>query len=101
VIYALGTANSALAAKSATTTIPIVFTNGSDPVKSGIVDNINHPGVSYYNSDIITKRLELLSKLVPGATTFGFLNNPAILTSKQIWRTWRRRSAPLAAGCPC
>ena len=88
VIYALGTANSALAAKSATTTIPIVFTNGSDPVKSGIVDNINHPGgnvtgVSYYNSDIITKRLELLSKLVPGATTFGFLNNPAILTSKQ------------------
>jgi len=88
VIYALGTANSALAAKSATTTIPIVFTNGSDPVKSGIVDNINHPGgnvtgVSYYNSDIITKRLELLSKLVPGATTFGFLNNPTILTSKQ------------------
>jgi len=87
-IYALGSANSALAAKAATPEIPVVFTNGSDPVKAGIVDNINHPGgnvtgASYYNSGIIAKRLELLSKLAPGATTFGFLNNPTILTSKE------------------
>jgi putative ABC transport system substrate-binding protein len=88
VIYAHGSANSALAAKAATTTIPIVFTNGSDPVKYGIVDNINRPGgnitgASYYNSGIINKRLELLCNLVPGAKSIGFLNNPAIQTSRQ------------------
>jgi len=88
VIFAWGTANAALAAKAATATIPIVFANGSDPVKSGIIENMNRPGgnitgVSYYNSGIMTKRLELLSNLVPGATTIGFLNNPAIQTSGQ------------------
>jgi ABC-type uncharacterized transport system substrate-binding protein len=88
VIYAWGTVNSALAAKAATTTIPIVFTNGSDPVKYGIVDNINRPGgnitgASYYNSGIINKRLELLCNLVSGAKSIGFLNNPAIQTSRQ------------------
>jgi putative ABC transport system substrate-binding protein len=87
-IFAWGSANSALAAKAATTSIPIVFVNGSDPVKAGIVDNINRPGgnitgVSYYNSGIVAKRLELLSKLAPGATTIGFLNNPSILTSRE------------------
>jgi putative tryptophan/tyrosine transport system substrate-binding protein len=88
VIFAWGTPNSALAAKAATTAIPIVFVNGSDPVKSGIVDNINRPGgnvtgASYYNSGIIAKRLELLSRLAPGATRIGFLNNPTIQTSKE------------------
>jgi putative tryptophan/tyrosine transport system substrate-binding protein len=87
-IFAWGSANAALAAKAATTAIPIVFVNGSDPVKSGIVDNINRPtgnvtGVSYYNSGIIAKRLEVLSRLAPGTTTIGFLNNPTILTSKE------------------
>jgi putative ABC transport system substrate-binding protein len=87
-IFAWGSANAALAAKAATATIPIVFTNGSDPVKSGIIESMNRPGgnitgVSYYNSGIMTKRLELLSKLVPGATRIGFLNNPTIQTSGQ------------------
>jgi putative ABC transport system substrate-binding protein len=87
-IFAWGTANSALAAKAATATIPIVFANGSDPVKSGIIESMNRPGgnitgVSYYNSGIMTKRLELLSELVPGATRIGFLNNPTIQTSRQ------------------
>jgi putative ABC transport system substrate-binding protein len=87
-IFAWGSANAALAAKAATSAIPIVFVNGSDPVKSGIVDNINRPGgnvtgVSYYNSGIVAKRLELLSKLAAGATMIGFLNNPSILTSKE------------------
>jgi putative ABC transport system substrate-binding protein len=87
-IFAWGSANAALAAKAATTSIPIVFVNGSDPVKSGIVDNINRPGgnvtgVSYYNSGIVAKRLELLSKLTPGAAMTGFLNNPSILTSRE------------------
>jgi putative ABC transport system substrate-binding protein len=88
VIFAWGSSNSALAAKAATSAIPIVFVNGSDPVKAGIVDNINRPGgnvtgVSYYNSGIVAKRLELLSKLAPGANMIGYLNNPSILTSRE------------------
>jgi putative ABC transport system substrate-binding protein len=88
VIFAWGSANSALAAKAATSATPIVFVNGSDPVKSGIVDNINRPGgnvtgVSYYNSGIVAKRLELLSKLAPSANMIGFLNNPSIQTSSE------------------
>ena len=88
VIFAWGSLNAALAAKAATTTIPIVFLNGSDPVKSGIVESMNRPGGiltggTYDNSGIVMKRLELLCKLVPGATTIGFLNNPTILTGSQ------------------
>lgn len=88
VIYTWGSLNSALAAKSATATIPIVFVNGSDPVKSGLVESLSRPGgnvtgATYDNSGILMKRLEVLAKLVPGTTTIGFLNNPAILTSSQ------------------
>lgn len=88
VIFAWGSLNAALAAKAATATIPIVFANGSDPVKSGIIESLNRPGgnatgFTYDNSGIVMKRMELLSKLVPGATTIGFLNNPTILTSSQ------------------
>jgi putative ABC transport system substrate-binding protein len=88
VIFTWGSLNAALAAKSATGTIPIVFVNGSDPVKSGLVESLNRPGgnitgATYDNSGILTKRLEMLQKLVTGATTIGFLNNPAILTSGQ------------------
>jgi putative ABC transport system substrate-binding protein len=88
VIFAWGSLNAALAAKAATETIPIVFVNGSDPVKSGIVESMNRPGgnmtgATYDNSGIVMKRLEVLSSLVPDATTIGFLNNPTILTSSQ------------------
>jgi putative ABC transport system substrate-binding protein len=88
VIYAWGSLNAALAAKAATRTIPIVFVNGADPVKSGIVESLNRPGGNmtggtYDNSGILKKRLEVLCQLVPGATTIGFLNNPTILTSSQ------------------
>ena len=88
VIFAWGSLNAALAAKAATATIPIVFANGSDPVRSGIIASMNRPGgnltgVTYDNSGIVMKRLELLSKLLPGATAIGFLNNPTILTSSQ------------------
>jgi putative ABC transport system substrate-binding protein len=88
VIFAWGTLNAALAAKAATPTIPIVFANGSDPVKSGIIASMNRPGgnmtgVTYDNSGILKKRLEVLCQLVPGATAIGLLNNPTILTSSQ------------------
>jgi putative ABC transport system substrate-binding protein len=88
VIFAWGSLNAALAAKAATQSIPIVFVNGADPVKSGIVESLNRPGGNmtggtYDNSGILKKRLEVLCQLVPGATTIGFLNNPTILTSSQ------------------
>ena len=88
VIFAWGSLNAALAAKAATQTIPIVFTNGADPVKSGLVASMNRPGGNltggtYDNSGILKKRLEVLCSLIPGATTIGFLSNPTILTSNQ------------------
>jgi putative ABC transport system substrate-binding protein len=88
VIYVRGTANSAPAAKAATSSIPIVFANGSDPVKSGIVESLNRPGgnvagVTFYNSGLVAKRLELLREIVPQAKMIGFLTNPKIQTSDQ------------------
>ena len=87
-IFAWGSLNAALAAKAATATIPIVFANGSDPVKSGLVESLHRPGgnltgSSYDNSGLLKKRLEVLSNLIPAATAIGFLNNPTILTSSQ------------------
>jgi putative ABC transport system substrate-binding protein len=71
----------ALAAKAATTTIPIVFIMGSDPLKGGVVTSINRPegnvtGVSFLINSLGTKRVELLSQMVPRASTIGMLANP-------------------------
>ena len=71
----------ALAAKATTTTVPIVFVTGGDPVQDGLVANLNRPGgnvtgVSFFGSGVGTKRLELLRQLVPGATTIAVLVNP-------------------------
>jgi putative ABC transport system substrate-binding protein len=71
----------AVAVKTATTTIPLVFTTGSDPVKDGLVTNLNRPtgnvtGVVFFSDNLGSKRLELLRKLVPKATTIGILVNP-------------------------
>ena len=70
-----------LAAKAATSRIPIVFTTASDPVKIGLVPNLSRPGgnttgVTQLNVEIGPKRLELAHELIPGATSIAFLVNP-------------------------
>jgi len=81
-IAAAGGSPAALAAKSATTTIPIVFQIGVDPVKAGLVSSLSQPGgniTGFANLalEVGPKRLELLHRLVPNATNIAVLVNPA------------------------
>ena len=81
----------AIAAKAATTTIPIVFVTGDDPVQMGIVASLNRPegnitGVSFHSGNLVAKGIELLHELVPSATAIGLLINthsPAAEAQKQ------------------
>jgi putative ABC transport system substrate-binding protein len=88
VIAALGGFPAAMAAKAATTTIPIVFQGGFDPVELGMVDSLNRPGgnltgVSSLNAELGPKRLELLHELVPMAKAVALLVNPAHPNAEQ------------------
>jgi len=72
---------STLIAKAATTTIPIVFSSGGDPVKLGFVTSLNRPGgnitgASFLTAAVAGKRLELLRELMPAATVIDYLVNP-------------------------
>jgi putative ABC transport system substrate-binding protein len=77
----IGNSIAALAAKAATTTVPIVFATGGDPVRDGLVASLSRPvgnvtGVNFIASELGAKRLELLRQLVPRATTIAMLVNP-------------------------
>jgi putative tryptophan/tyrosine transport system substrate-binding protein len=85
-----------LAANAATTTVPIVFASGGDPVLDGLVASLNRPGgnvtgVVFTSSELGAKRLELLRQLVPKATTIAVLVNP------HLPNTQRERSEVQAA----
>jgi putative tryptophan/tyrosine transport system substrate-binding protein len=70
-----------LAAKAATSAIPIVFVTGDDPVKHGVVASLSRPGgnltgISFLTTELVAKRLELLLELLPTAKVIGFFLNP-------------------------
>jgi putative ABC transport system substrate-binding protein len=80
-IVATGGNVTALAVKAATSTIPIVFAAGGDPIKGGLVASLNRPGgnltgVSLFIAELAAKRLELLREVAPKSTRIGVLMNP-------------------------
>jgi putative ABC transport system substrate-binding protein len=80
-LVATGGVHTALAAKSASASIPVLFANGSDPLQFGLVSSLNRPGgnmtgVSFFSATLEAKRLGLLSELAPNARNFGILINP-------------------------
>jgi len=79
----------ALAAKAATTTIPIVFAAGGDPVAMGLVSTLNRPdgnltGIAVLESELVPKRLQLLHQLMPNVDVLGVLADPAAVPTQSI-----------------
>ena len=105
-IIAFGAVNAVLAAKAATTTIPIVFLIGSDPVGMGLVRSLSRPdgnltGVTLLIRELTAKRLEIVREIVPGISTIGLLINPS--NANADWRNPRgaRRGAFTRAANTC
>ena len=89
-----------LAAKAATTSIPIVFVVGADPVKTGLVVRLNEPGgnitgVSFFSNELSAKRLGLLHELLPKATQIAVLVNPKFPDSEDRMRDLREAARKL------
>jgi putative ABC transport system substrate-binding protein len=100
VIAAISGTPSALAAKAATATIPIVFAIGGDPVAPGLVASLNRPGgnvtgASFYTSPVVTKRLDLARELVPEGSVIATLINPTNPPSVEEARSLEAAAAPL------
>ena len=104
-VIAATTTPAALAAKAATTTIPIVFEMASDPVKFGLVASLNRPGgnltgVTNLNVEVAPKRLELLHEIIPTATAFALLINPSNPTlAESTTRDIRASARTLGVRC--
>jgi putative ABC transport system substrate-binding protein len=84
-------ANGAMAAKAVTTTIPIVFLVGEDPVRLGLVASLARPsgnltGINIFNEELAAKRLELLRELVPGAARVAVLIDPTVINAETTVR---------------
>ena len=104
VLAAVGGNNSALAAKRATATIPIVFTSSADPVLVGLVASLSHPGgnvtgVSWFGAELGPKQLELLSELVPNVTVLALLVNPRSPEVADQRETVQQAARAVAGSC--
>jgi putative tryptophan/tyrosine transport system substrate-binding protein len=99
VIVTPGTSQVALAAKAATTTIPIVFGEGEDPVQLGLVTSLARPGgnatgINYFVDEIVAKRLRLLHDLVPKAVRIAVLVNPSNASASKFTLQAVQEAAP-------
>jgi putative ABC transport system substrate-binding protein len=106
VIVVLESTAGALAAKAATQTIPIVFLQGADPVRIGLVSSLNHPGgnltgISLFLAEVAAKRFGLLLELVPSARSIGYHYNPTNPLCLLNPKRKRSRLRRMLLACAC